>query len=106
MQILLVIGASVQTLPLSLMTTAKELSRDEPFGVEIANMVCALDSTTIDLCLAIRVPNVGWIYTTMVFSSSMLLKNKKTSSSQSANPEVQFIYNRSHFPRIRLASGH
>jgi hypothetical protein len=35
-----------------LMTTAKELYRDEPFGVEITNTVYALDSTTIDLCLS------------------------------------------------------
>jgi hypothetical protein len=32
--------------------TAKELYRDEPFSVDIANAVYALDSTTIDLCLS------------------------------------------------------
>jgi len=32
--------------------TAKELYRNEPFSVEIANTVYALDSTTIDLCLS------------------------------------------------------
>lgn len=42
----------MRTLPLSLMTTAKELYRDEPFGVEITNTAYALDSTTIDLCLS------------------------------------------------------
>jgi len=35
-----------------LLKTAKDLYRDEPFGVEIANTVYALDSTTIDLCLS------------------------------------------------------
>ena len=32
--------------------TAKELYHDEPFAVDIANAVYALDSTTIDLCLS------------------------------------------------------
>jgi hypothetical protein len=32
--------------------TAKELYRNEPFAVDIANAVYALDSTTIDLCLS------------------------------------------------------
>jgi hypothetical protein len=32
--------------------TAKELYRDEPFALDIANSVYALDSTTIDLCLS------------------------------------------------------
>ncbi len=35
-----------------LITTARELYRHEPFGVELAETVYALDSTTIDLCLS------------------------------------------------------
>jgi len=36
-----------------LIATARELYRDEPFGVELSETVYALDSTTIDLCLAL-----------------------------------------------------
>jgi len=36
-----------------LIATAKELYRDEEFGVELTNTVYALDSTTIDLCLSL-----------------------------------------------------
>jgi hypothetical protein len=36
-----------------LIATAKELYRDEEFGVELVNTVYALDSTTIDLCLSL-----------------------------------------------------
>ncbi len=36
-----------------LIVTAKELYRDDEFGVELANTVYALDSTTIDLCLSL-----------------------------------------------------
>ena len=36
-----------------LMATARDLYRDEPFGVELSETVYALDSTTIDLCLAL-----------------------------------------------------
>jgi transposase len=36
-----------------LIATAKELYRDDEFGVELANTVYALDSTTIDLCLSL-----------------------------------------------------
>jgi len=35
-----------------LIGTARELYRHEPFGVEVAETVYALDSTTIDLCLS------------------------------------------------------
>jgi hypothetical protein len=35
-----------------LITTARQLYRHEPFGVELAETVYALDSTTIDLCLS------------------------------------------------------
>ena len=35
-----------------LMATARDLYRDDPFGVELSETVYALDSTTIDLCLA------------------------------------------------------
>jgi hypothetical protein len=35
-----------------LISIAKELYREDPFGVEIENAVYALDSTTIDLCLS------------------------------------------------------
>ena len=37
----------------SLIATARDLYRDEPFGVELSETVYALDSTTIDLCLAL-----------------------------------------------------
>ena len=36
-----------------LIATARDLYRDEPFGVQLSETVYALDSTTIDLCLAI-----------------------------------------------------
>ncbi len=36
-----------------LIATARDLYRDEPFGVELSETVYALDSTTIDLCLAL-----------------------------------------------------
>jgi hypothetical protein len=36
-----------------LMRTARDLYHDEPFGLELAETVYALDSTTIDLCLAL-----------------------------------------------------
>ena len=36
-----------------LIATARELYRDEAFGVELSQTVYALDSTTIDLCLAL-----------------------------------------------------
>jgi hypothetical protein len=36
-----------------LIATAHDLYRDEPFGVELSETVYALDSTTIDLCLAL-----------------------------------------------------
>ena len=36
-----------------LIATARDLYRDEPFGVELAQTVYALDSTTIDLCLSL-----------------------------------------------------
>ena len=35
-----------------LIATARALYRNEPFGVELSETVYALDSTTIDLCLA------------------------------------------------------
>ena len=34
-----------------LIATARDLYRDEPFGVQLSETVYALDSTTIDLCL-------------------------------------------------------
>ncbi len=37
----------------TLIGTARELYRHEPFGVELAETVYALDSTTIDLCLSV-----------------------------------------------------
>jgi Domain of unknown function (DUF4372)/Transposase DDE domain len=37
----------------SLIATARDLYRDEPFGVELSETVYAFDSTTIDLCLAL-----------------------------------------------------
>ncbi|MFZ0579516.1 MAG: IS4 family transposase [Candidatus Acidiferrales bacterium] len=36
-----------------LIATARDLYRDEPFGVELSQTVYAFDSTTIDLCLAL-----------------------------------------------------
>ncbi len=36
-----------------LIATARDLYRNEPFGVELSETVYALDSTTIDLCLAL-----------------------------------------------------
>lgn len=36
-----------------LIRNARDLYRDEPFGVELAETVYALDSTTIDLCLSL-----------------------------------------------------
>src|SRR5579864_7548928 len=36
-----------------LIATARALYRNEPFGVELSETVYALDSTTIDLCLAL-----------------------------------------------------
>ncbi len=36
-----------------LIATARDLYRDEPFGVELSETVYALDSTTIDLCLSL-----------------------------------------------------
>jgi Domain of unknown function (DUF4372)/Transposase DDE domain len=36
-----------------LIGTARDLYRDEPFGLELAETVYALDSTTIDLCLTL-----------------------------------------------------
>ncbi len=36
-----------------LIAIARDLYRDEPFGVELSETVYALDSTTIDLCLAL-----------------------------------------------------
>jgi len=36
-----------------LIATARQIYRDEPFGVELRETVYALDSTTIDLCLAL-----------------------------------------------------
>jgi DDE family transposase/uncharacterized protein DUF4372 len=36
-----------------LIATARDLYRSEPFGVELSETVYALDSTTIDLCLAL-----------------------------------------------------
>ena len=36
-----------------LIATAKQLYRDDEFGVELTNTVYALDSTTIDLCLSL-----------------------------------------------------
>jgi hypothetical protein len=39
--------------PQVLMGTARDLYRDEPFGVELSETVYALDSTTIDLCLSL-----------------------------------------------------
>jgi hypothetical protein len=36
-----------------LIATARDLYRDEPFGVELSETVYALESTTIDLCLAL-----------------------------------------------------
>jgi Domain of unknown function (DUF4372)/Transposase DDE domain len=36
-----------------LIATARDLYHDEPFGVELSETVYALDSTTIDLCLAL-----------------------------------------------------
>jgi len=36
-----------------LIAAARDLYRDEPFGVELAQTVYALDSTTIDLCLSL-----------------------------------------------------
>jgi len=36
-----------------LIATAKELYRDDEFGVDLTNTVYALDSTTIDLCLSL-----------------------------------------------------
>jgi hypothetical protein len=36
-----------------LITTARDLYRNEPFGVELSETVYALDSTTIDLCLTL-----------------------------------------------------
>jgi len=36
-----------------LIATARDLYRDEPFGVELSETVYAFDSTTIDLCLAL-----------------------------------------------------
>jgi len=36
-----------------LIATASDLYRNEPFGVELSETVYALDSTTIDLCLAL-----------------------------------------------------
>jgi transposase len=36
-----------------LIAAARDLYRDEPFGVELSETVYALDSTTIDLCLAL-----------------------------------------------------
>jgi hypothetical protein len=37
----------------TLIATARELYRGEPFGLELANTVYAMDSTTIDLCLSL-----------------------------------------------------
>jgi hypothetical protein len=37
----------------TLIATAKQLYRDDEFGVELTNTVYALDSTTIDLCLSL-----------------------------------------------------
>src|SRR6266568_3553585 len=37
----------------SLIATARDLYRHEPFGLELAETVYALDSTTIDLCLTL-----------------------------------------------------
>ncbi len=37
----------------SLIRQARDLYRDEPFGVELSNSVYAFDSTTIDLCLSL-----------------------------------------------------
>ena len=37
----------------SLIRTARRLYADEPWGVELANTVYALDATTIDLCLSV-----------------------------------------------------
>jgi len=36
-----------------LIAAARDLYRDEPFGVELSETVYALDSTTIDLCLSL-----------------------------------------------------
>ncbi len=36
-----------------LIATARDLYRDEPFGVELSETVYALESTTIDLCLSL-----------------------------------------------------
>ena len=36
-----------------LIATARDLYHDEPFGMELAETIYALDSTTIDLCLAL-----------------------------------------------------
>lgn len=36
-----------------LIATARQLYRDEPFGVELAETVYAMDSTTVDLCLSL-----------------------------------------------------
>jgi hypothetical protein len=36
-----------------LIATARDLYRDEPFGVELSETVYAFDSTTVDLCLAL-----------------------------------------------------
>jgi hypothetical protein len=36
-----------------LIATARQLYRSEPFGVALANIVYAMDSTTIDLCLSL-----------------------------------------------------
>ena len=46
-------GGSTPISRKSLIAAARDLYRDEPFGVELSETVYALDSTTIDLCLAL-----------------------------------------------------
>src|SRR6266852_915430 len=49
----------------SLIATARDLYRHEPFGLELAETVYALDSTTIDLCLTVSAssrPKGSWRY--------------------------------------------
>ena len=41
-----------------LIGTARDLYRNEPFGVELSETVYAMDSTTIDLCLESELPSV------------------------------------------------
>jgi hypothetical protein len=47
------IGPSMRILPQVLIHIARELYRDDDFGVELDETVYALDASTIDLCLSL-----------------------------------------------------